>query len=144
MVNLERANQIMIYKCKVCGGTLSIDPSKTVCTCEYCGSVQTYPKINSEKIDLLLSRADVYRRENQFDNAISLYNQILDEEKEDPEVYWLIVLSQFGVEYVDDIRTHKKVPTVNRTSRFSIFSNENYKKAISLSDVYQKNEYELL
>ena len=132
----------MIYKCKVCGGTLSIDPSKTVCTCEYCGSVQTYPKINSEKINLLLSRADVYRRENQFDNAISLYNQILDEEKEDPEVYWLIVLSQFGVEYVDDIRTHKKVPTINRTSRFSIFSNENYKKAISLSDVYQKNEYE--
>ena len=132
----------MIYRCKVCGGTLNIDESKTVCTCEYCGNTQTYPKINSERINQLISRADTYRRENKFDNAISLYNLILDEEKEDPEVYWLIVLSQFGIEYVDDIRTHKKIPTVNRTSRFSIFSNENYKKAIELADDYQRKEYE--
>ncbi|MBR0420788.1 MAG: TIR domain-containing protein [Erysipelotrichaceae bacterium] len=132
----------MIYKCKVCGGTLNIDPNKTVCTCEYCGSIQTYPKVNSEKIDLLLSRADIYRRENQFDNAINLYNQILDEEKEDPEIYWLILLCQYGIEYVDDIRTHKRIPTVNRTNRFPVFTNSNYKKAIDLSDAYQRKEYE--
>ena len=88
----------MVYRCKICGGSLTIDPDKSVCTCEYCGSVQTYPRVDEEKINRLISRADSYRREFLYDNAIELYNRILDEEKEDPEIYWLIVLNQYGIE----------------------------------------------
>ena len=29
------------FKCKMCGGTLEIEPNETIATCEYCGTQQT-------------------------------------------------------------------------------------------------------
>ena len=30
------------------------------------------------------------------------------------EAYWSIVLCRYGIEYVEDPATHKRIPTVNR------------------------------
>ena len=35
------------FKCKMCGGTLEIEPNETIATCEYCGTQQTYINFNS-------------------------------------------------------------------------------------------------
>ncbi len=39
-----------IYKCKMCGGSLEIEKSMTVAECDYCGTKQTVPTADSEKI----------------------------------------------------------------------------------------------
>ena len=38
-----------VLKCKMCGGDLAVQPSITVCKCEYCGSKQTIPTVDNEK-----------------------------------------------------------------------------------------------
>ena len=38
-----------VFKCKMCGGTLEINNSESVATCEYCGTQQTLPRLDDEK-----------------------------------------------------------------------------------------------
>lgn len=131
-----------IFKCKMCGGALEVLDGVTVCECEYCGTKQTLPKLDDEKKTNLYDRANHFRRNNEFDKAMSIYEQILNEDTGDAEAYWSLVLCKYGIEYVDDPATHKKVPTVNRAQFTSVFADEDYKSAIANADTYQKTVYE--
>lgn len=131
-----------IFKCKICGGTLEIDSTKSVATCEYCGTKQTLPKLDDDRKANLYDRANHFRRNNDFDKAMGIYENILNEDNTDSEAYWSIVLCRYGIEYVEDPTTHKHLPTVNRAQFTSIFDDEDYKSAIANADEYQREIYE--
>lgn len=131
-----------LFKCKMCGGDLNIENGTTVCECEYCGTKQTLPKLDDEKRINLYERANHFRRNNEFDKAMGIYEMILGEDNTDAEAYWSIVLCRYGIEYVDDPATHKKVPTVNRAQLASIYNDSDYQKAIANADGYQRDVYE--
>ena len=38
-----------IFKCKMCGGELHINPGESVAVCEYCGTTQTLPKLDDDR-----------------------------------------------------------------------------------------------
>ena len=126
----------------MCGGTLDIKENETVATCEYCGTRQTVPRLDRERKIALYDRADHFRRNNEFDKAIALYEQILNEDNTDAESYWSLVLCRYGIEYVKDPATRRRVPTVNRTQYTSIFDDEDYKAAIHYADISQRALYE--
>ena len=129
-------------KCKMCGGTMEIADNSTVAVCEYCGTQQTIPRISDDRKANLYDRANHFRRNNEFDKAQAIYEQILNEDPNDSESYWSLVLCKYGIEYVEDPATHKRVPTVNRTQFTSVFEDSNYKEAIRLADDSQKAIYE--
>ncbi|MDE6110549.1 MAG: toll/interleukin-1 receptor domain-containing protein, partial [Eubacterium sp.] len=131
-----------VFKCKICGGELNVSEGVTVCECAYCGTKQTLPKLDDEKKVNLYDRANHFRRNNEYDKAMSIYENILNEDKSDAEAYWSLVLCKYGIEYVEDPSSHKRIPTVNRTQFTSIFSDEDYKQAIQYADGYQKDIYE--
>lgn len=131
-----------IFKCKMCGGTLEISPNETVATCEYCGTQQTLPKLDDERRANLYDRANHFRRNNEFDKAMGIYEKILNEDNSDAEAYWSLVLCRYGIEYVEDPATHKRVPTVNRAQFTSIFDDDNYKSALKYADSLQRSVYE--
>ena len=131
-----------IFKCKICGGSLEIDNAQSVATCEYCGTKQTLPKLDNERRANLYDRANHFRRNNDFDKAMGIYENILNEDNTDAEAYWSIVLCRYGIEYVEDPTTHKRVSTVNRAQFTSIFDDEDYKSAIANADGYQREIYE--
>lgn len=131
-----------IFKCKMCGGELHINPGESVAVCEYCGTTQTLPKLNDDRRANLYDRANHFRRNNDFDKAAGIYEQILNEDKTDAEAYWSLVLCRYGIEYVEDPATHKRVPTVNRAQYTSIFDDEDYKAAIQYADAAQRVVYE--
>ena len=131
-----------IFKCKMCGGELQIDPGESVAVCEYCGTTQTLPKLDDDRRANLYDRANHFRRNNDFDKAAGIYEQILNEDKTDAEAYWSLVLCRYGIEYVEDPATHKRVPTVNRAQYTSIFDDEDYKSAIQYADAAQRVVYE--
>ena len=131
-----------IFKCKICGGSLEIDNAQSVATCEYCGTRQTLPKLDDERRANLYDRANHFRRNNDFDKAMGIYENILNEDNIDAEAYWSLVLCRYGIEYVEDPVTHKRVPTVNRAQFTSIFDDEDYKSAIANADGYQREIYE--
>ncbi len=131
-----------MFKCKMCGGTLDISSGMTVAECQYCGTKQTLPRLDDEKKANLYDRANYFRRNGEFDKAMSIYEQILNEDNTDAEAYWSLVLGRYGIEYVEDPMTHKRIPTVNRTQMISIFVDEDYKSALKYADGYQRGVYE--
>lgn len=90
----------------------------------------------------MYDRAGHFRRSNDYDKAMSIYERILDIDNTDAEAYWSLLLCEYGIEYVEDPATHKRIPTVNRAQYTSVFMNENYKDAIKYADPYQKAIYE--
>ena len=94
-----------IFKCKMCGGTIEIQQGESVGVCEYCGTKQTLPKLDDERKVNLYDRANHFRRNNDFDKAMGIYEQILNEDGTDAEAYWSLVLCRYGIEYVEDPAT---------------------------------------
>ncbi len=135
--------EVFDFKCKYCGGELDeIQGLKSVGKCKYCGSKQTLPKLHDEKRANLFSRANHMRRNNEFDKAEVLYEQILNDDPSDPEAYWSLILCRFGIEYVEEGNSGERKTTVNRTQFTSIFADEDYKSAIKYADSEQKKLYE--
>lgn len=131
-----------IFKCKMCGGALEVSEQATVAVCEYCGTKQTLPRLGDEGKANLYDRANHFRRNNEYDKAMSIYEQILNADPEDAEAYWSLVLCRYGIEYVEDPETHKRIPTVNRTQVTSIFADPDYKQALQHADTMQREMYE--
>ena len=131
-----------VFKCKMCGGTIEFNQGDTVGVCDSCGTKQTLPRLDDDKKANLYDRANHFRRNNDFDKAMGIYEQILNEDSTDAEAYWSLVLCRYGIEYVEDPATHKRVPTVNRAQYTSIFADEDYKSALKYADSYQRIIYE--
>lgn len=131
-----------IFKCKMCGGTIEFNPGDTIGVCDSCGTKQTLPRLDSDRKANLYDRANHFRRNNEFDKAMSIYENILNEDPTDAEAYWSIVLCRYGIEYVEDPATRRRVPTVNRAQFTSIFDDEDYKSALKNADALQRSLYE--
>lgn len=132
-----------IFKCKMCGASLKFNEGASTTTCEYCATEQTIPSISDEKLENFFNRANHFRRSNDFDKAISAYENILNEDNTNAEAHWGIVLSKFGIEYVDDTAKNIKVPTCHRMQIESILTDEDYKKALEYApDLMSKRVYE--
>ena len=108
-----------VFKCKMCGGSLEVSSGASVATCPYCDSQQTLPNLNDDKIERLYDRASHFRRNNEFDKAIAIYEEILNEDTRDAEAYWSLVLCRYGIEYVKD-SDGRYLPTCHRTLEGSI------------------------
>ncbi len=130
----------MVFKCKMCDASLNIQEGDKITTCEYCGTTQTVPQFSDERIANLYNRADHYRKNNEFDKALALYEEILNDCPTDAEAYWSIILCQYGIEYVEE--DGKRIPTVNRTQVTSIFDDQNYKAALKYATPEQSVVYQ--
>ena len=131
-----------VFKCKMCGGTIEFNPGDTVGVCDSCGTKQTLPRLDDDRRANLYDRANHFRRNNDFDKAMGIYEQILNEDSSDAEAYWSLVLCRYGIEYVEDPATHKRLPTVNRAQYTSVFADEDYKSALRCADAAQRVLYE--
>lgn len=123
-----------IFKCKMCGGTLNVDEGMTVCECEYCGTAQTLPKLDNEKRNQLFDRANHYRMNKEFDKASVVYENILAETPNEAEAHWGMCLCRYGIEYVVDPKTNKRIPTCHRTQFKSILEDDDYLSAVKNCD----------
>ena len=131
-----------IFKCKMCGGNLELNGDSAVATCDYCGSVQTLPKKNDDVIANLFNRANNLRLKNEFDKAAEIYEKIINEDNTEAEAYWGLVLCKYGIEYVEDPKTYKRVPTCHRTQYESILSDVDFLATIENADGARKSVYQ--
>mgnify|MGYP004467647839 CR=1 FL=1 len=130
-----------VIKCKMCGGDLVIEPGATVAECEYCGSRQTVPTADSEKKLTLFARSNRLRAACEFDKAAGVYESIVAEFPQEAEAYWGLVLCKYGIEYVDDPATGKKIPTCHRSSFESVLDDGNFDQAQENADVVARKVY---
>ena len=131
-----------VFKCKMCGGTIEFEQGATVGICDSCGTKQTLPTNNDEIIANLHNRANALRLKCEFDKSEEIYNKILEKDPDDAEAHWGIILCKYGIEYVEDPKTGKLVPTCHRTSFEAILADEDYKAAIKNSSGEQQALYQ--
>ena len=132
----------MIIKCKMCGGDIEISSDKTFGTCEYCGSVMTFPKVDDEQRAAAFNRGNYFRRIGEFDKALAVYEHIVQEEETDAEAHWCCALSRFGIEYVEDPDTYEWLPTCHRVSFDSFLEDVDYLAALEHSDGITHRQYQ--
>lgn len=125
----------------MCGGTLEVQEGMTVCKCEYCGMVQTVPQLDDEKKINLFTRANRLRSACEFDKASGVYETIVTDFPEEAEAYWGLLLCKFGIEYVDDPKTGKKIPTCHRSSFDSIMDDQDFEMVMEYSDPISRAVY---
>ena len=130
-----------IIKCKMCGGDLVLVEGQSVAECEYCGSRQTVPSADSEKKLTLFARANRLRAACEFDKAAGIYEAIVADFPAEAEAYWGLVLCKYGIEYVDDPATGKKIPTCHRSSFDSVLEDENFDQAVENADLVAQKVY---
>ena len=130
-----------ILKCKMCGGDLVINESSSIAVCEYCGTQQTVPNADNEKKLTLFQRANRLRFSCEFDKAAGIYETIVAEFPEEAEAYWGLLLCKYGIEYVDDPATAKKIPTCHRSSFESIMDDSDFEQVMENADVIARGVY---
>ena len=132
----------MVFYCKMCGGELELDNDASIGCCQYCGTKQTIPKTDDEKILNLFNRANHYRIKNDFENAMGSYENILSEDADNAEAYWGLCLCRYGIEYVKDPVTEKMIPTCHRTQFESILEDDDFLSACEKADSVARSCYE--
>ena len=130
-----------ILKCKMCGGDLVLNSDSTVAECEFCGTKQTVPTADNEKKITLFQRANRLRFACEFDKAAGIYESIVAEFPEEAEAYWGLVLCKYGIEYVDDPATAKKIPTCHRSSFDSVMDDSNFDLVMEYADATARGVY---
>ena len=130
-----------ILKCKMCGGELNLVQDASTAECEYCGSVQTVPKADDEKKMTLFARANRLRAACEFDKAAGIYETIVADFPEEAEAYWGLVLCKYGIEYVDDPTTGKKIPTCHRSSFDSVMEDGDFEQVLENADAAARKVY---
>ena len=131
----------VIIKCKMCGGDLTLTEGSTIAECEYCGTVQTVPTMDDDKKFVQFERAERLRKNCEFDKAAGVYESIVADFRQEAEAYWGLVLCKYGIEYVDDPATGKKVPTCHRSSFESIMEDPNFEQALENADAAARKVY---
>ena len=130
-----------MIKCKMCGGDLRLTEGSTIATCEYCGTQQTVPTQDSEKKIVQFERAERLRRNCEFDKAAGVYESIVADFRQEAEAYWGLVLCKYGIEYVDDPATGKKIPTCHRSSFDSVMEDPNFDLTMENADAVSLQVY---
>lgn len=131
-----------LLKCKICGGDVEYDGKSGLCTCKACDTLQVVPEISSERIEALHDRANRCRMDYEFDKALELYNLLLADRGDDPDIYWAAFLCRYGVVFVEDRKTGAYVPTINRVQYTSVLSDPDYLKAVEYASDAQRKIYE--
>ena len=99
------------------------------------------PQVDDEKKLALFTRANRFRAACEFDKAAGIYESIVADFPEEAEAYWGLVLCKYGIEYVDDPATGKKIPTCHRSSFDSIIDDSDLEQALENADPAARKVY---
>lgn len=124
--------------CKACGGSVKRVGNSYVC--DFCGSHWPIDVSNDVRA---VERAYAWEtlRNNDFEKAVELFENIILKDGSNHEAYWGRALALNGIVYVTDYNENKKVPTCNNITEESFLENKDVQKAISLAPLDIKESY---
>ena len=135
-----------VIACESCGAELTETPAYNEETkeqyfkcrsCKHLNFIRTRSSDESERIN----RAKQLRLSKRFSEAEQAYNDILLNDGNDPEMLWGMVLSRYGVEYVEDT-SGEYIPTLHRMKPVSVLADPDYLAAMENADAMAREQYE--
>lgn len=111
-------------------------------TCRYCGTQQTIPSEDDDRILNLYASANAARMRGEYDQASAVYSTIIAYPGTHADAHWGKLLCTYGITYVDDMNANDKVPTLNRLSYDSVLNDQDYLAALDEADILSREYYE--
>jgi len=136
---MAKEREIDLY-CECCGGSL-IKLNETEYKCDHCGNTKLVETLISSEVVTMLNQANLLRNKGEFDDAYDTFELIAKKDPNNPDAYWGMFLSEYGIMHVQDPVSNKFVPTCNRASSIAVFDNEEFKKVLELSNDIQKDNF---
>ena len=130
----------IVLDCERCGGRL-VQVTEANFKCDHCGYTKVIETTTSSEVIALLNNANSLRNKGEFDDAFDIFAEAIKKDENNPECYWGLFLSEYGIMHVLDPETKKYIPTCNRTSTIPVSEDKNFKKALELSNELQKSDY---
>lgn len=127
--------------CRTCRYLFDFPLHRTTFVCPACGTVNGRPQAEGSALESL-SRATAQRLRCDFHNAVNSYQHVLLDSPEEHEALWGLALCRYGVEYVDDPRTGKRMPTVHSVRRKPMQLDPDYLAAIDCAPEDVRVQYE--
>ncbi len=127
--------------CETCAAELKLAEDNLSGKCPYCRNTYYFKEEKGEALILALNRARGHRLACDFHEAIKEYKLVLDKFPSDAEAHYGMLLSTYGIEYVQDRRTNRWIPTCHRFVDKDIFKNQNYIAAIANAAEGQRAVY---
>ena len=91
------------FKCKICGGAINLDRATGIAVCEYCGTKQALPMFFDDSTRHLYESGNYYLQQGEYDQAETIFNQLLAVNPQDAEIYWNIVMCRYALEFVSEM-----------------------------------------
>ncbi|MBR2891787.1 MAG: leucine-rich repeat protein [Bacilli bacterium] len=143
---MENERKVMI--CPKCGSVVEISENQTLGLCSFCDSLTPLPffitskdSFDSETYKNMLNRvnkANSFSLTHQFHRAFNLYDKLIKNyynlDIEDYYPYFGKALAQYGVTYSINEKLENELICL-KIVKESIYENENYIRAIELSDI---------
>ena len=127
--------------CETCGAELDLAADRLSGKCPYCRNTYYFKEEKSDALILALNRARGHRLASDFHEARKEYKLVLDKAPKDAEAHFGMLLATYGIEFVEDKRLGKFIPTCHRFIDKDIFTNENYLAAIENASEAQRGSY---
>ncbi len=112
--------------CGICGGDVTPDETGAVGKCAGCGNSLIYPKSDIKK----LNRITYLRNTFRFDEAKALAEKLVEDNPDDSEAYWTLMLCQYGIQYVREGSSRFPVCRKDITALPALAESESYKRAL--------------
>lgn len=129
-----------ILKCKYCGGNVSPFPDNALGTCSRCGAAMTLPKDTQNAA--AHNCGNYLRRTGKFDQALSVYQKLLQKDETDAESHWCSALCRFGVQYHLDEGSGEYLPSITRPESGSFLESGEYLAALANAGGAVQLQYE--
>lgn len=126
--------------CGICGGEVSLDMEGVNGVCLGCGNTAMYPKSDVKR----LNRITYLRNNFYFEKAAAYAAELIEENPEDSEAYWAMLLCRYGISYVRTGSTRRPVCRINPIGLPPVKDDENYKRALYYATEDTQQNYENL
>ncbi len=136
-------SELQSFKCKNCGALFQAATNENgVLKCEYCDSIFTIPKKDSNNEVLQFLQIGEHNLDAcHFDEAYTAFEKASQLNDKEPEAYWGMALAEFKVQYIKDAVNNRLQPICHEFNDKEFQANKNYLKALKCAGVEQKSEY---
>jgi len=127
--------------CTRCGRPIVFGAGASVQCCVACGCLNERPRAQGPTLDLL-RRATEQRLRCDFANAENSYQHVLLDYPDEHEALWGLALCRYGVEYVDDPQTGKRLPVVHGVRKKPLQTDSDFEQACEAASADVRAQYE--
>lgn len=129
-----------ILVCRTCGDQYALPEGEELRACPSCGTVNSCSRAEEDVREMLV-RATRQRLKNDFAHAENSYQYVLREYPDEHEALWGLAQCRYGVEYVEDAHTGRRMPVVHAVRKRPMLTDPDFRQACELAPEEIRAQY---